>query len=133
MDFKDKKYVIGIDLGTTNSAVSFIKDREKSGNKIEKKDAIKVFQVPQLTGQGEFSKVSVLPSFLYIPGEYDISKESLKHSWKKSHDSFAGVFVLRVSLKENRVIDLRILFLGDNSVHYTRIATDLVLPHFLWS
>ena len=24
MDFKDKQYVIGIDLGTTNSAVSYV-------------------------------------------------------------------------------------------------------------
>jgi len=48
--------------------------------------------VPQLTGPGEFSLAPVLPSFLYIPGAYDVSKAALKHPWKKENDLFAGVF-----------------------------------------
>ena len=83
MDFDDKRYVVGIDLGTTNSAVSYADltgiDTQRAGMGKE----IKVFKVPQLTGPGEFSYLSVLPSFLYIPGEYDVSKEALKHPWKK--------------------------------------------------
>ena len=98
MDFQDKQYVIGIDLGTTNSAVSYVdvaalKDDKSTGKKqVEKKSRVKVFNVPQLTGHGEFTKISVLPSFLYIPGKYDISKEGLKHPWKKRQDLFAGGF-----------------------------------------
>ena len=98
MDFQDKQYVIGIDLGTTNSAVSYVdvtalKDDKSTGKKnVEKKDLVKIFNVPQLTGHGEFTKAPVLPSFLYIPGEYDISKEMLKHPWKKREDLFAGSF-----------------------------------------
>lgn len=98
MDFYDKQYVIGIDLGTTNSAVSYVdvaalKDDRSTGKKhVEKKDLVKVFNIPQLTGQGEFTKNPVLPSFLYIPGKYDISKEMLKHPWKKRQDLFAGGF-----------------------------------------
>ncbi len=98
MDFQNYQYIIGIDLGTTNSAVSYV-DVKALGNetlkgrlKIEKKSLIKVFSVPQLTGSGEFTKLKVLPSFLYIPGEYDISKESLKHPWKKREDIFTGSF-----------------------------------------
>ncbi|WP_022668302.1 Hsp70 family protein [Desulfospira joergensenii] len=95
MDFQDRQFVIGIDLGTTNSAVSYVDVsllREESGKRPDKQKGIKVFNVPQLTGHGEFSKIPVLPSFLYIPGEYDISKEVLKHPWKKREDMFAGVF-----------------------------------------
>ncbi|MCP4020768.1 MAG: Hsp70 family protein, partial [Desulfobacteraceae bacterium] len=97
MDFQDKRYVIGIDLGTTNSAVSYadvqvLKEQAATGKITEKKGMIKVFNVPQLTGHGEFTKIPVLPSFLYIPGEYDISKEVLKHPWKKKEDWFAGIF-----------------------------------------
>ncbi len=98
MDFFDKQYVIGIDLGTTNSAVSYVdmtllKDDQLSGKKYaDKKSFVKVFNVPQLTGHGEFTKIPVLPSFLYVPGEYDISKEVLKHPWKKREDIFAGSF-----------------------------------------
>ena len=98
MDFQDKQYVIGIDLGTTNSAVSYVdvaalkKTMEDTRQTPDKDSVIKVFNIPQLTGLGEFTKISVLPSFLYIPGEYDISKEVLKHPWKKREDLFAGTF-----------------------------------------
>ena len=98
MDFQNKQYVIGIDLGTTNSAVSYVDvaalmDDISTGEKhVEKKNRVKIFNLPQLTGQGEFTKNSVLPSFLYIPGKYDISKEMLKHPWKKREDLFAGSF-----------------------------------------
>ena len=90
MDFQDKQYVIGIDLGTTNSAVSYVDMAAKKQNGKEK--SVKVFNVPQLTGHGEFTKVPVLPSFLYIPGKYDISEKMLKHPWKKREDLFAGTF-----------------------------------------
>ncbi|MCD4723106.1 MAG: hsp70 family protein [Desulfobacula sp.] len=98
MDFQDKRYVIGIDLGTTNSAVSYVdvaalKDDKSTGKKLfEKRNLVKIFNISQLTGHGEFTKIPVLPSFLYIPGEYDISKEGLKHPWKKREDLFAGSF-----------------------------------------
>ena len=98
MDFQDKQYVIGIDLGTTNSAVSYVdvaalkQALEQTREAPDKDKIIKVFNIPQLTGHGEFTKIPVLPSFLYIPGEYDISKEVLKHPWRKREDLFAGSF-----------------------------------------
>lgn len=94
MDFQDKRYVVGIDLGTTNSAVSYadLTCLNTKGDGAGIDNGIKVFKVPQLTGPGEFSPVSVLPSFLYIPGEYDVSKDALTHPWKKENDLFAGVF-----------------------------------------
>lgn len=98
MDFQNHHYIIGIDLGTTNSAVSYvdlkslIEDSSKTRSRLDRKNLIKVFTVPQLTGYGELSKLQILPSFLYIPGDYDISKESLKHPWKKREDIFVGSF-----------------------------------------
>ncbi|WP_425484221.1 Hsp70 family protein [Desulfobacter latus] len=86
--------MVGIDLGTTNSAVSYADlthiDTQSAGAGIG--NEIKVFKVPQLTGPGEFSLVPVLPSFLYIPGKYDVAGNALKHPWKKENDLFAGVF-----------------------------------------
>lgn len=98
MDFQNHHYIIGIDLGTTNSAVSYVDVRSLTNDistgrvKIENKNLIKVFSVTQLTGYGEFTKLPILPSFLYIPGEYDISKGSLKHPWAKREDLFTGSF-----------------------------------------
>ena len=114
MDFQDKHFVVGIDLGTTNCAVSYVdltslsgsrdtspdvsqvalqensQDESPGGTVGEKK--IRTFKVPQLTGSGEFSAISVLPSFLYIPGQYDVSDNALKHPWKTEDDRFVGTF-----------------------------------------
>ena len=86
----DKRYIIGIDLGTTNSAVSYIdlfQDKPKQ--------KIRIFKVPQLTGPGEITRLSVLPSFFYIPGSYDIAPESIVVPWKKEKigdQNFVGAF-----------------------------------------
>ena len=103
MDCQGKQYIIGIDLGTTNCAVSSVdvagykeavsaQSGKKQPDNPDKGQWIKPFLIPQLTGLGEFTKIPVLPSFLYIPGDYDISKEVLKHPWKKPLDMFAGAF-----------------------------------------
>ncbi len=82
----DKRYIIGIDLGTTNSALSYV-DLEAGQER-----QIKIFRIPQLTGPGEFAAMPVLPSFLYIPGDYDISKDAITIPWKREDDNFVGSF-----------------------------------------
>ncbi len=86
MNLGDKNYIIGIDLGTTNCAVSYT-DLRTEGEK-----QIRLFKVPQLTGAGEWTARTVLPSFLYIPGDYDIAKDAISVPWKTENDNFAGVF-----------------------------------------
>lgn len=71
MDFQDKQYVIGIDLGTTNSAVSYVdvaalkKSLEETREVPDKDKVIKVFNIPQLTGHGEFTKSGSAFFFIY--------------------------------------------------------------------
>ena len=89
MDLDDQRYIIGIDLGTTNSAVSYVdlNDEDNRGSRI------RLFPIPQLTGPGEVSRLPVLPSFLYIPGDYDISKQSFAADGGAHGDHFAGALV----------------------------------------
>jgi molecular chaperone DnaK (HSP70) len=84
----DKRYIIGIDLGTTNSAVSYVDLGAEERNSAR----IRIFQIPQLTGAGEFSRLPVLPSFIYIPGAYDISASSITIPWRTQDNNFAGSF-----------------------------------------
>ena len=84
----EKHFIIGVDLGTTNSAVSYVDLQADS----KKKYRIKIFKVPQLTGPGEVSRLQVLPSFLYIPGKYDIQQEDLSLPWLSDEENFVGVF-----------------------------------------
>ena len=84
----DARYIVGIDLGTTNSAVSYVDLTAGDG----KGGPIRLFQVPQMTGPGEVTRLPVLPSFLYIPGEYDIPKDALHADWCMPEGYFAGAY-----------------------------------------
>ncbi|MGD9215991.1 MAG: Hsp70 family protein [Desulfobacteraceae bacterium] len=87
MELHDQRYIVGIDLGTTNSAVAFVDLGVE-----ENRRRTEFFPIAQLTGAGEISDLSMLPSFLYIPGDYDISKEALTMPWQRPQDHFAGAF-----------------------------------------
>lgn len=85
MTKKSSAFVVGIDLGTTNSAVSYVNLQAPAPE-------IRSFPVPQLVGAGIFSSHPVLPSFLYIPGPHEMDMDAVRHPWPKSEDLFAGVF-----------------------------------------
>jgi len=87
LEINDQRYIVGIDLGTTNCAVSYVDLQVE-----ERSRRTEIFAIPQLTGPGEIGNLPVLPSFLYIPGEYDIAKEALAMPWPTTEDSFAGVY-----------------------------------------
>jgi molecular chaperone DnaK (HSP70) len=53
------RYVVGIDLGTTNSAIGYV-------DTAEEKPQIRAFEIPQVTQPGVIEGRSTLPSFLYI-------------------------------------------------------------------
>ena len=82
----EQRYIIGIDLGTTNSAVSYV-DLEAEASKNR---GIKLFKIQQLTGLGEVSALAVLPSFCYLPGKYDISEDAIKLPWQADAAHFVG-------------------------------------------
>ena len=83
------KYIIGIDLGTTNSAVTYIDidlNRERS------RPVIRHFEIPQITGSGEVSSAKVLPSFLYLPGSHEFPPNALSLPWNASNEGeFVGI------------------------------------------
>ena len=61
------QYVIGIDLGTTNSAVAYV----EHGRPAIRSPRVRVFEVPQLVAPGEVQPRPVLPSFLYLADEHE--------------------------------------------------------------
>jgi hypothetical protein len=71
------KYIIGIDLGTTNSALA-----RCDATAAEGKGQIEVRSIPQLVDPNEVAERTLLPSFLYIPGEFDFPKGSLALPWE---------------------------------------------------
>jgi len=71
------RYAIGIDLGTTHSALSYV-DLEASDGE---KTAHGVLQVPQLTAPGTVEALPLLPSFLYLPHPDELAPGELALPW----------------------------------------------------
>src|ERR1700730_14797096 len=71
----EARYSVGIDLGTTNSAMACV---DLTG---EDPAAIEVLAIPQLVNAGEVGERSLLPSFLYVAGEFDFPADSLRLPW----------------------------------------------------
>jgi hypothetical protein len=82
------RYIVGIDLGTTNSALAYV-ERTKPG---EERQRIRFFDVPQLVSLGEIGRRSILPSFLYLPGPYELPPESTALPWDARRDHAVGEF-----------------------------------------
>jgi hypothetical protein len=59
----EPRYAIGIDLGTTHSALSYVELAGSDGEKTTHG----VLGVPQLTAPGTVEELPLLPSFLYLP------------------------------------------------------------------
>ncbi len=79
------RYIIGIDLGTTNSAVAYIDFGKESPD-------ISIFRIPQLVAPGEVSARPLLPSFLYLPGGYELPLDNIRLPWNDSIDYVVGEF-----------------------------------------
>ena len=74
-----RKYVIGIDLGTTNSALSYAEVPADAGSLEPAK--VQALPIPQLTNPGEVRDEDLLPSFLYLPGATDFPAGSIALPW----------------------------------------------------
>ena len=78
------RYLVGIDLGTTNTACAYV-DTQR-GRTIE------VFQIPQLTGVGRVEPRETLPSFVYLAGAHELPPGSLDLPWARDRDFCVGHF-----------------------------------------
>jgi molecular chaperone DnaK (HSP70) len=69
------RYLIGIDLGTTNSAVAYVDTAAAAPR-------VRVFEVPQLVAPGEVALRRQLPSFVYLAGEIDLAPHETALPWR---------------------------------------------------
>ena len=81
----DTRFIVGIDLGTTNSALAQFDTAAP-----EETAVITVEPVPQLTNPNEVEERGLLPSFLYVPGDLDFPKGALALPWEREPQVFAG-------------------------------------------
>ncbi len=86
------RYIIGIDLGTTNSCLAYI-DRQKLPQTIQQ------FQIPQLTKAGYVESLSSLPSCCYLTSDREWPENQLNLPWKTNPSYFVGAFALSQGAK----------------------------------
>jgi len=80
------RYVVGIDLGTTNSALAYV-DTGAGGDPV-----LTHLAIPQVVQQGEVEDRPLLPSFLYLPGPNEQPAGSLQLPWAKKREYAVGEF-----------------------------------------
>ncbi len=70
------RYVVGIDLGTTNSAVGYIDTRREQGK-------VETFKIQQLTAIDSVEELETLPSFHYEPTSGEFDQHSALLPWQQ--------------------------------------------------
>jgi hypothetical protein len=82
------RYVIGIDLGTTNSALAYAElrpDADPFGPA-----NVQLLAIPQLVNPGEVREENLLPSFLYLPGSTDFPPGTIALPWDEERSFVVG-------------------------------------------
>lgn len=80
------RFVVGIDLGTTNSALAYVDTGAGADTQVVP------FPVSQVVGQGAVEDRTLLPSFLYLPGTGEQPAGALKLPWDANRDYAVGEF-----------------------------------------
>lgn len=82
------KYVLGIDLGTTNSVLAYLplgEDRPR----------IELLPIPQLVASGTVESHAALPSFVYLAGEHETGGGAYGLPWQAEGDYAVGELARR--------------------------------------
>ncbi len=83
-------FVIGIDLGTTNSVLAYASLRQERAE-------VKVLPIPQLTAPHTVESRSVLPSFLYLASDTEISAGAFGVPWNAEASIAVGAVARSLS------------------------------------
>ena len=80
------RFSVGIDLGTTNSVLSYVELGACEGEQA----ALEVLEIPQLTSPGVVAERPQLPSFLYQAHEAEVRPEDLELPWGNDDRAIVG-------------------------------------------
>jgi hypothetical protein len=85
------RYAIGIDLGTTHSALSWVDLQAPEGAA----QAPQIFPIAQQSGPGAVQDIGLLPSFLYLPNAAEFAPSDLALPWNAAPDAITGEWARR--------------------------------------
>ncbi len=83
------RYVVGIDLGTTNCALAYA---DTSALDSDEPGTIAGLPIPQVVAVNDVSERPLLPSFCYLPAAKEFPAGAFDLPWKAPTDRVTGVF-----------------------------------------
>ncbi|HEX3868815.1 MAG TPA: Hsp70 family protein, partial [Pirellulales bacterium] len=92
------RYVIGIDLGTTNSVLAYAPTdiENTAGENIDAENAsVRILAIPQLTASSTVESRNLLPSFLYLAAEHEQGSKAYDLPWSQGRDYAVGELARR--------------------------------------
>jgi hypothetical protein len=85
---KEQIFIIGIDLGTTNSIVAYTEASAPDEGLPE----IRILDVPQIVGSGVVENRKLLPSFIFQPALHEISDGKTSLPWNVENRQIVGEY-----------------------------------------
>jgi molecular chaperone DnaK (HSP70) len=82
------RFVVGIDLGTTNSALAHV---DTNAGEAEALHPV-MMPIPQVVAPGSVEERALLPSFIYLPLANEVPAGSLRLPWDANRDYCVGEF-----------------------------------------
>lgn len=114
-------FILGIDLGTTNSALAFTSPAVEDG--------VHMFRVPQLVNPGEVADLDLLPSSLYVPGANEFVEGALALPWEARPAYITGQLArVRGVENANRSVTSAKSWLSQQSADPTQPILPLTAP-----
>ena len=92
--------VIGIDLGTTNSALTYWQGTADGGESAQ----IQTLAIPQMTAPGQIGHLNTLPSFLYIPHQGELTAQECALPWDPTNQGEPNAIIGAWALERGTLI-----------------------------
>src|SRR3954466_1371929 len=118
------QFIVGIDLGTTNSALA------SAAQPVEPEEAdVQIFPIPQLANAGEVAPFDLLPSSLYIPGPGEFVEGSLALPWNDRPEFVVGTLARNRGVENaTRVVSSAKSWLSNQNADPTQPLLPLAAP-----
>lgn len=114
----ESRYAIGIDLGTTNSVVAFIKKDEENSQ-------IQLLELPQLTSAATLEQRTMLPSFCYLATDAEAEKSVFSVPWEKKRNYAVG----ELARKQSADVPARTVTAAKSWLAYSKVdRREAILP-----
>ncbi|UVW27824.1 Hsp70 family protein [Massilia sp. H6] len=124
-DPQHARYAIGIDLGTTHSALSYVDLQASDGETTH--DG--VLAIPQLTAPGTVEALPLLPSFLYLPHPDELAPGELTLPWHADGDS-AGAIAGEMARSRGATTPIRLVSSAKSWLSHPSVdRRAAILPH----